>query len=55
MKEGYLADLIMVDGDPAKDIRLLQDRDNILMVMKDGAYHKGPLSRSSRELRVAAE
>jgi imidazolonepropionase-like amidohydrolase len=55
VKEGYLADLIMVDGDPLKDIRLLQDRDNILMVMKDGAYHKRPLPRRSAPARVAAE
>jgi imidazolonepropionase-like amidohydrolase len=55
VKEGHLADLIMVDGDPVKDIRLLQDRDNILMVMKDGAYHKGPLLRRSSHARVAAE
>lgn len=29
-------------GDPTKDIKILQDRDNLLMVMKDGAYHKHP-------------
>ena len=55
VKEGYLADLIMIDGDPVKDIRLFQDRDNILMVMKDGAYHKGPLPRQNSQSRVAAE
>jgi hypothetical protein len=38
-----------------KDIKLFQDRDNILMVMKDGAYHKGPIPRSSNQSRVAAE
>jgi imidazolonepropionase-like amidohydrolase len=55
VKDGYLADLIMIDGDPVRDIRLFQDRDNILMVMKDGAYHKGPLPRRSNQSRVAAE
>lgn len=45
VKEGYLADLIMVDGDPVKDVSLFQDRDNLLMVMKDGECHKGPLPR----------
>ena len=55
VKDGYLADLIMIDGDPVRDIRLFQDRDNILVVMKDGASHKGPLPRRSNQSRVAAE
>lgn len=55
VKEGYLADLIMIDGDPVKDVTLFQDRDNILMIMKDGAYHKAPLPRRSKQSRVAAE
>jgi imidazolonepropionase-like amidohydrolase len=55
VKDGYLADLIMIDGDPVRDVRLFQDRDNILMVMKDGAYHKGLLPRRSSQSRVAAE
>ncbi len=42
VKKGYLADLVLVDGDPLVDISLLQDRDNFLMIMKDGAYHKPP-------------
>jgi imidazolonepropionase-like amidohydrolase len=55
VKEGYLADLIMIDGDPVKDITLFQDRDNILMVMKDGSYHKAPLPRGRKQSKVAAE
>jgi imidazolonepropionase-like amidohydrolase len=55
VKEGYLADLIMIDGDPVKDVTLFQDRDNILMIMKDGAYHKQPLRRRGKQERVAAE
>jgi imidazolonepropionase-like amidohydrolase len=33
---GMLADIIVVDGDPVKDIRVLQQRDRISTVMKDG-------------------
>jgi imidazolonepropionase-like amidohydrolase len=55
VKEGYLADLIMIDGDPLKDIKLFQDRANILMIMKDGTYHKRPLPRRRTPARVAAE
>lgn len=42
VKEGYLADLLLVDGDPTDDITLLQDRDRLTMIMKDGKYHKPP-------------
>jgi imidazolonepropionase-like amidohydrolase len=40
VKSGYLADLLLVDGDPTADIRLLQDQEKLLMVMKDGNIHK---------------
>ena len=53
VKAGYLADLLLVDGDPVKDIALLQKRDAILMVMKDGQYHKAPAL--DRQKRAAAE
>ena len=33
---GKIADLIVVDGDPVKDIRVLQDRKKIETVVKDG-------------------
>jgi imidazolonepropionase-like amidohydrolase len=42
IKEGYLADLLIVEGDPTKEIRLMQDRDKLLVIMKDGVYHKAP-------------
>lgn len=40
VEEGYLADLVLVDGDPLDDIRILQDRDRLAAVMKDGALYK---------------
>jgi len=42
VKNGYLADLILVDGDPLADITILQDRTRITAVMKDGAFHREP-------------
>ncbi|MSR14388.1 MAG: amidohydrolase family protein [Gammaproteobacteria bacterium] len=39
---GYLADLLLIDGDPVRDITCLQHRENIAMVMKDGVYYKRP-------------
>jgi len=45
VKPGFLADLLLVDGDPARDVRILQDRDRILAVMKDGRFHRRPQGR----------
>jgi len=42
IKEGYLADLLLVDGDPTRDVTILQDKNRLKMVMKDGKYHKAP-------------
>ncbi len=38
VKEGYLADLLMVRGDPTTDIGVLLDPARRLAVMKDGAF-----------------
>lgn len=40
VREGYLADLLLVDGDPTKDVKILQDKDRLLVIMKDGDFHK---------------
>lgn len=42
VQKGYLADLILVDGNPLDDIKILQDRDRITAVMKDGEFFRGP-------------
>jgi imidazolonepropionase-like amidohydrolase len=39
---GALADLLLVDGDPLADVTLLQDREALRMIMKDGVLHKAP-------------
>jgi imidazolonepropionase-like amidohydrolase len=36
VEAGKLADLVLVDGDPLKDIRILQERARIQLVMKEG-------------------
>jgi imidazolonepropionase-like amidohydrolase len=54
VKEGYLADLLLVDGDPLANIAILQDPARILAVMKDGRFHKAPDIRSARSLRPAS-
>lgn len=42
--EGALADLLLVDGDPIANIKLIEDPvRNFLVIMKDGALHKNAL------------
>jgi imidazolonepropionase-like amidohydrolase len=36
LRAGMLADLLLVDGDPTRDIRLLEDVSRIRLVMRDG-------------------
>jgi imidazolonepropionase-like amidohydrolase len=38
IEAGKLADLLVVNGDPIKDITVLQDRANLDVVMKDGSF-----------------
>jgi imidazolonepropionase-like amidohydrolase len=40
VQPGYLADLILVDGDPLADITVLQDHTALNAIMKDGKFHK---------------
>lgn len=55
LKEGYLADLILVDGDPLANIRILQDKKRLLAVMKDGRFHRTPeMSAQAGSLRWAS-
>src|SRR3972149_3687677 len=39
VEAGKFADLIAVDGDPLKNIRCLQEKKNIKVVMKEGKIH----------------
>lgn len=39
IREGFYADILAVEGDPTQDVRLLQDKKKLKMVMKDGRDH----------------
>ena len=54
VKEGYLADLLLVRGNPLADVSILQDADNLTAIMQDGRFHKDP-AETSAAVRVAAE
>lgn len=47
IKEGYLADILLIEGNPLSDIRVLQDPEKITLVMKDGVIYKNTLSAIS--------
>jgi imidazolonepropionase-like amidohydrolase len=40
IKSGYLADMLVVRGDPTVNVAILQDKNNLLAIMKDGRFHK---------------
>lgn len=45
LEEGKYADLLIVDGDPLADVRVLQDHSKLTAVMKDGKLFRGLLAR----------
>lgn len=54
IKEGYLADILLVDGNPAQDVAILQDKERFLAIMKDGSFYKQPPAEAVAN-RIAAE
>jgi imidazolonepropionase-like amidohydrolase len=46
VEEGALADLLLVDGDPIANIKLIEDAEkNLLVIMKDGRIYKNSLRK----------
>ena len=54
IKEGFLADMLLVDGDPIANVRILQEQHRLLAIMKDGRFHKAPQPRQAYEQRLSA-
>ena len=48
IREGWLADLLLVDGDPLSNIAILQNPAKLLAIMKDGQFTKTPEILASR-------
>ncbi|WP_225972849.1 metal-dependent hydrolase family protein [Paracoccus jeotgali] len=44
VKQGALADLLLIDGDPLSDIDLIADPANLVVIMKDGEVFKNELA-----------
>jgi imidazolonepropionase-like amidohydrolase len=50
--EGYLADLLLVDGDPLSDLSVLLKPERLVVIMKDGAIYKN--TSGAAQQRAAA-
>ena len=56
VKEGYLADMLLVKGNPLQDVSIMQHRDSFAMIMKDGQIYKHPRrTERGQEGLIAAE
>jgi imidazolonepropionase-like amidohydrolase len=53
VKAGYLADLILVDGNPVANVKILQDATKLLAIMKDGQFHKEPQMAGAAQRQIA--
>ena len=42
LRPGFLADVLVVKGDPTADVTILEKAANLTHIMKDGAFHKTP-------------
>jgi imidazolonepropionase-like amidohydrolase len=42
VREGFLADLLLVDGDPTFNVVILQNENHLNAIMKDGRFYKSP-------------
>ena len=54
LENGKYADLVIVDGDPTLDVRVLQDHSRITAVMKDGQLYRG-LTRKTNPYHACAD
>jgi imidazolonepropionase-like amidohydrolase len=43
LRPGLCADLLVIDGDPLADVRVLEDRERLRLIMKDGVVVKNTL------------
>jgi imidazolonepropionase-like amidohydrolase len=55
IREGALADLLLVDGNPLADQSVLVGPDRFRMIMKDGSLYRDPRQSSGRRQQAAAE
>ncbi len=52
IREGYLADMLLVEGNPLEDIRILEDPAAISLIVKGGRLYKTPAARTATKAAV---
>lgn len=55
VREGFLADLLLVDGDPLQDLDIMVHQKNLLVIMKDGDLYKDCSDVLAKAQPLAAE
>lgn len=55
IKEGFIADLLLVDGDPLTNLDLVVREKNLHVIMKDGVLYKDASATSVLEHAIAAD
>jgi imidazolonepropionase-like amidohydrolase len=53
VKEGFVADLLLVDGAPWQDVRVLESKERLLAIMQAGRFYKTPPVDQGRVRRAA--
>ena len=53
IEAGKIADLLVVNGDPIRDIAVLQDRAKLEVVMKNGQFIESHLQSAAASVRAA--
>ena len=54
VKEGFIADLLLVKGNPLKDVSLVQRQENIAMIMQAGRLYKDPRGQAPADRHLVA-
>ena len=54
VQEGFIADLLLVKGNPLKDVSLLQHQANLAMIMQAGRLYKDPRGQASADRHLIA-
>jgi imidazolonepropionase-like amidohydrolase len=47
---GYLADLLLVAGDPFAAVRILEDPANLRAIVQNGAFYKAPAAERAASM-----
>ena len=55
VREGFLADLLLVDGDPVADVNILRNKDRLVAILKGGETYKLDRTRLQPQQMRAAE